>query len=283
MTIVKISLIVLIIVAAVASYLVWQSSAVAQVNSTDTQHTPEQTPKAQTTKIEYHASFICGSIADSSGPLRPGFYDTDVNIYNKQGFTIPLLWKVVLNDGPSSNFNVKSLKATTSTSINCEQIRNVVHLNDRESFIQGFVVLSAELSPEVIGALYSGKGGTVLEQSNQNLDVLNVQSINTVNALKNSDKQLILYKLSFRITEDGSGKIPSSMIAKRLYVVVPTKEYQIFDPEQEVKQVLMNTFALNQQEIDGVMVKIISVNFDVESLKDDHALSVQQVKPVQVP
>ena len=269
--------------AVTVGYLVWQSSAAAQVNSTNAQQTAERTPTTQTTKIEYHASFICGSIVDSSGPLRPGFYDTDVNIYNKQGFTVPLLWKVVLNDGPSSNFNIKSLEATTSTSISCEQIKNTAHLNNTESFIQGFVVLRAELSPELIGALYSGTGGTVTEQSNQNLDVLNVQSIHTVNALKNSVKQLILSKISFSITADGSGKIPANMLSKRLYVVIPTNEYKIFDPEQEVKHVLMNEFGLNQKDIDAVIVKIITVNFSVESLKDDHALSVQQVKPVLVP
>lgn len=277
-------LIVLTVVAIVASsYLVWQSSAAVQVNSTNSQQTAEQTPATQTTKIEYHASFICGSISDSSGPLRPGFYDTDVNIYNKQGFTIPLLWKVVLNDGPSSNFKVKSLAATTSTSISCEQIKNAIHLNNTESFIQGFVVLRAELSPEVMGTLYSSKGGTAVEQSNQNPDVLNVQSINTVNALKDSVKQLILSKISFSITADSSGKIPVNMFSKRLYVVIPTSEYRIFDPEQEVKNALMNEFILNQKDINGVMVKIITVSISVETLKDDHALSVQQVKPVQVP
>jgi len=279
----KLLLVLAVVTAVTLSYLVWQSSAVAQVNSTNSQQTTAQTPTVQTTKIEYHASFICGSITDSSGPLRPGFYDTDVNIYNKQGFTIPLLWKVVLTDGPSSNFKVKRLEAAASTSISCEQIKNAVHLNNTESFTQGFVVLRAELSPEVIGALYSGKGGTVVEQSSQNLDVLNVQSINTVNALKDSVKQLILSKISFSITTDSTGKIPVNMLSKRLYVLIPTTEYQIFDPEQEVKHAVMNKFALNQKDIDGVMIKIITVSFSVEALKDDHALSVQQVKPVQVP
>ncbi len=280
---VKTSLIVLTVsIGILVSYLVWQSSAVAQVNSTNEQQSVEQTPP-QTTKIEYHASFVCGSITDSSGPLRPGYYDTDVNIYNKQGFIVPLLWKVVLNDGPSSNFNIKNLDATTSTSISCEQIKNAVYRNDADSFIQGFVVLRAELSPEIIGALFSGKGGTVVEQSDQSLDVLNVQSIHTVNALKDSVRQVILFKISFSITTDSSGKIPSNMFSKRLYVVIPTDEYQIFDPEYEVKQVLVKKFALNQEDIDGLKVRITSVNFSVESLKDDHALSVQQVKPVEVP
>ena len=269
--------------AVTVSYLVWQSSAVAQVNPINEQPSAEQTPAKQTTKIEYHASFICGMIADSFGPLRPGIYDTDVNIYNKQGFTIPLLWKVVMNDGLSSNFKIKNLEATASTSISCEQIKNAINLNNTESFTQGFVVLRAELSPEVIGALYSGKGGTVVEQSDQNLDVLNVQGIHTVNALKDSVKQVIIYKISFSITADSSGKVPSNMLSKRLYVVVPTEEYQIFDPEDEVKQMLLNKFALDQKDSDGLKIRIISVAFSVESLKDDHALSVQQVKPVEIP
>ncbi len=267
----------------IASYLVWQSSAVAQLDSTNEQASVEQTPVKETTKIEYHASFICGTISGSDGPLRPGIYDTDVNIYNKQGFTIPLLWKVVMNDGPSTNFKIKNLEAATSTSLSCEQIKSAIRLNNTESFTQGFVVLRAELSPEVIGALYSGKGGTVVEQSDQDLDVLNVQSIHTVNALHDSVKQVILYKISFSIAADSSGKIPSNMLSKRLYVVVPTEEYKIFDPADEVKQLLLNKFGLDQKDSDDLQVRIISVAFSVESLKDDHALSVQQVKPVEVP
>jgi len=283
MTVGKMTVIALTLAAVATSYIVWQYSAVAQVDSGKVQDGSEELPEKHSTKVEYHASFICGSIADASGPLRPGFYDTDINIYNRQGFIVPLLWRVVLNDGPSSNYNVKSLEGMTSTSINCEQIGNIIHLNDTESFVQGFVILRTELSPEVISALYSKYGATIPEQSIESLNVLNVQSINTVNALKTSEKQLFLYKVSFRVTEDGSGKIPVGMLSKRLYVIIPTKEYQIFDPELEVKDLLMNKFTLTQQEIDSITVKIISVSFSAESLKDDHALSIQQVKPVQVP
>jgi hypothetical protein len=34
--------------------------------------------------ITYVAKFVCGSIVDDNGPLRPGHYNTDISITNKQ-------------------------------------------------------------------------------------------------------------------------------------------------------------------------------------------------------
>lgn len=34
--------------------------------------------------ITYVAKFVCGSIVDRTGPLRPGHYNTDISIANKQ-------------------------------------------------------------------------------------------------------------------------------------------------------------------------------------------------------
>jgi hypothetical protein len=267
---------ILIVIAAttiIAGYVLWQFSY-EQANSATA-----QSANQTSTKIEYHASFICGVIEDSSGPLRPGYYDTDINIYNKQGFMLPLLWKAVLNDGASSNFKIKNLEAVSSTAISCEQIRSALEHNS-ESYIQGFVVLRAELSPEIIGALYSGKGGTVVEQP-ENLDVLNVQSIHTVNALEGAVKTTILAKVAFVITSDESGKVPVEMLSKRLYAVIPATEYEVFDAESEVKQILAKKFELDQN--DAVKIRIVYTNFMTHSLGDDHALAVQQVKPVSAP
>ena len=53
--------------------------------------------------ITYTAKFVCGSVFGDEGPLRPGHYDTDISIFNKQNFPIKILWNVVINDGISSN------------------------------------------------------------------------------------------------------------------------------------------------------------------------------------
>src|SRR5438309_1666882 len=42
--------------------------------------------------ITYTAKFECGSIYADEGPLRPGHYDTDLSIFNKQNYQTSILW-----------------------------------------------------------------------------------------------------------------------------------------------------------------------------------------------
>ena len=39
-------------------------------------------------RLEYTARFICGTITGEEGPLRPGRYNSDINIFNRQSFPI---------------------------------------------------------------------------------------------------------------------------------------------------------------------------------------------------
>ena len=34
--------------------------------------------------IEYNARYFCGTIVGQDGPLRPGRYNSDINIFNRQ-------------------------------------------------------------------------------------------------------------------------------------------------------------------------------------------------------
>ncbi|MDE1770810.1 MAG: hypothetical protein KGI28_09730, partial [Thaumarchaeota archaeon] len=42
--------------------------------------------------VSYTTKFECGSIFAGEGPLRPGHYDTDISLYNKQRFQVQVLW-----------------------------------------------------------------------------------------------------------------------------------------------------------------------------------------------
>ncbi len=46
-------------------------------------------------RLEYTARFICGTITGEEGPLRPGRYNSDINIFNRQSFPISFFWKAV--------------------------------------------------------------------------------------------------------------------------------------------------------------------------------------------
>jgi len=41
--------------------------------------------------VTYTPKFICGSVSSDEGPVRPGHYDTDISILNKQDYPIKIL------------------------------------------------------------------------------------------------------------------------------------------------------------------------------------------------
>src|SRR6188472_2888605 len=45
----------------------------------------------QISGITYTAKFECGAIFEDYGLLSPGYYDTDISIFNKQGYPITVL------------------------------------------------------------------------------------------------------------------------------------------------------------------------------------------------
>src|SRR5207245_9835174 len=55
------------------------------------------------TGIMYTTKFECDSIYADEGPLRPGQYDIDVSIFNKQKFKTTMLWNAIVNNGSASD------------------------------------------------------------------------------------------------------------------------------------------------------------------------------------
>ena len=64
-----------------------QSSAGATFTS-DVRNQDQQKNSSQIKSITYTAKFECGSIIGNEGPLRPGHYDTDISIFNRQEYPV---------------------------------------------------------------------------------------------------------------------------------------------------------------------------------------------------
>ena len=79
---------------------------------------------SSTQGIVYTAKFVCGSIPDSSGPIRPGHYDTSVNILNTKSYPVGILWSAEINDGPASTSLLKNLESERSTGFSCKDIKS---------------------------------------------------------------------------------------------------------------------------------------------------------------
>ena len=72
----------------------------------------------QISGITYTAKFECGAIFEDHGLLSPGYYDTDISIFNKQGYPITVLLNVIVNNSNSSvNSIIKIIQPEKSTGI----------------------------------------------------------------------------------------------------------------------------------------------------------------------
>ena len=247
-----------------------QGSTTDATNSSSQQDNNTQ----QIRNIIYNAKFECGTISGNEGPLRPGHYDTDIGIFNKQDFPVKIQWSATANNGMNTNSILRTLQPQTSTSMVCKELRQI--LGNNQSFVEGYVIINVPIEPGLLGSL-SG-GSTVLGRTGD-INLLEVQAFYTANALAELPHEVLVDKIAFAIENDTSGKIPAEMIGRILDVTVPSKMGEISDPEQKVKDALAEKYALSDQELAGLMIEIKSVGAGVGSMIDDHAISLSKITP----
>lgn len=225
-----------------------------------------------TRSVTYTTKFECGSIFAGEGPLRPGHYDTDISLFNKQKFQIQVLWNSVPNNGQSSNAILLKMDSETSRSITCQDIRTSLG-NNNENFIEGFTIINVPLDSTL------GSEITMTNSLSNDANILDVQAFYTANALDTLPHEVIVDKISFYIIQDGSGKIPSNMIQKTLDISMPSGLNQISDTEKKVKDALAKQYTLSDDDLAKIVIRIKDVSVGVGVLIDDHAISLSTVKP----
>jgi hypothetical protein len=259
-----------IIIAAVFAVLPRSESTTTATNSSAS----DQENSTQIRNIIYNVKFECGTISGDEGPLRPGHYDTDIGIFNKQDFEVKIMWSATANDGKNTNSILKTLQPQGSTGIVCKDLWQV--LGNNQSFVEGFVVINVPVEPGLLGSLSDGI--TVLGRA-EDINLLEVQAFYTANALNELPHEVLVDKITFVIINDESGKIPAEMIGKILDITVPSTMNEISDPEAKVKDALAEKYALSDQERTGLEVEIQSVGVGVGTMIDDHAISLSKVTP----
>jgi hypothetical protein len=228
----------------------------------------------QISNIIYNVKFECGTIRGDEGPLRPGHYDTDIGILNKQDFPVKIQWSATANDGRNTNSILKTLEPQGVTGIVCKDLRRI--LGNNQSFVEGFVIVNVPVEPGLLGSLSDGT--TVLGRS-EDINILEVQAFYTANALDELPHALLVDKITFAITNDTSGKIPVEMMARTLDITVPSSMNEISDPEAKVKSALAEKYALSDQELTGLEIEIQGVGVGVGTMIDDHAVSLSKITP----
>ena len=260
-----------VIIAAVFAALPRSESTTVATNSSSSGKEEDST---QIRNIIYNVKFECGTISGNEGPLRPGHYDTDIGILNKQDIAVKIQWSAAANDGANPNSILKTLQPQASTSIVCKDMRQV--LGDDDHFVEGFVIINVPLEPGLLGSLSEG---TQILGRPEDINLLEVQAFYTANALDELPHEVLVDKITFTIVNDTSGKIPAEMTGKILDITVPSTMDEISDSESKVKQALGEKYALSEQELAGLQIDIQSVGVGVGTMIDDHAISVSKITP----
>jgi Prealbumin-like fold domain len=260
--------------------IVNQGDDVATFNSisgseSEQQQQQQQNGSTAIRNLTYTAKFECGTISGSEGPLRPGHYDTDIGILNKQEFPVKVMWSATLNDGNNTNSILRTLQPQGSTGIVCNDVREVLRNDQR--FVEGFVIINVPLEPGLLGTL--SEGTVILGRTIEDINMLEVQAFYTANALAELPHQSYVDKITFAILNDTSGKIPIPMIGKTLDITVSSEINQVSDPEMKVKSALAETYGLSEQELQALEVDIRDVSVGVGTMIDDHAISMSTVLP----
>jgi hypothetical protein len=227
--------------------------------------------------ILYAAKFECGTISGNEGPLRPGHYDTDIGIFNKQSFAVRVTWSAAASDDETTNALLKTLTPQVSTNIVCKDIRSVI--GEEPEFVEGFVLIEVPVDPRLLSSI-SG-GSTVLSSNQQDqFDVLDVQTFYTANALDELPHSVLVDKISFVIHANSTiGSLPDSIIDTILDVTVPSEMGEVSDPEEKVKSHLSMQYNMTSEEMSRVVIEIRSVDIGVGTMIDDHAISLSKVRP----
>lgn len=221
--------------------------------------------------IVYTAKFECGTISGNEGPLRPGHYDTDIGILNKQDFNVQFTWTVIVNDGRTTHPVTKELAPQTSTGIVCDHLSTLV---GNEKFVEGFVIIDVPVS----GQIFSGSS-TIVGRQGSTVDILDVQVFYTANALEQLPHEILVDKIVFTIESDPSGKVPEEMVGRTLDVTLRSSLDEISDPTEKVRGFIAERYELSEQEAAGLEITVESVSAGVGTMIDDHALSLSRVPP----
>jgi hypothetical protein len=247
-------------------------------SATDLSNALSSAPTINT--ITYTPKFVCGAISYLEGPLRPGYYDTDISIFNKQDYAINFLWNMVITDGHSSNAIIKKLPAETSTKISCSDL--FVLLPDNVKFLEGFVLITLPVSGNMIGAFQDSRnsGISILKPINrENANLIDVQVFYTANALPNLPEAIIIEKILFRVLNDSSAKIPKKLLDSDLEVVFPLQHEEIYDPIDRIKATFVRQYGLSYLEASKLNVKINQTDLSASFQQDDHAISSSRILP----
>ena len=152
-----------------------------------------------------------------------------------------------------------------------------------KNIFEGVLTISVDLDPSVLSAISSSKSGIAgVVSDSEATSVLSVDAIYTVNALKVSNREIVLQLIEYSINKQND-KIPSNMVSKVLSIAIPIRTNETINPDNQVRSSLMKDFSLTPAEAARLDITIRGLSLGVGALDDNHALSLERVNPYQPP
>ena len=224
--------------------------------------------------IVYVSKFVCGSVSGDEGPIRPGHYDTNIGIFNKQNHLISYFWNVAVSNGPTTHSILQSIEKQQSIGIICNDIKKILGMQqDDNSLVEGFVFINVPTNYNI------SNPNTIVQNSDNSMNLLEVQTFYTANALETLPHEVIYENISFYIINDETGKIPSEQIRTIMDVTIQSKLNQISNTETKIKQILADYYDIANDDLYKISIRIKNISIGVSTLIDDHAISLHVVSP----
>ena len=139
--------------------------------------------------------------------------------------------------------------------------------------VEGFIFINVPTNYNI------SNPNTVIQNPDNTLNLLEVQTFYTANALETLPHEVIYENISFYILNDETGKIPTEQIRTTMDVTIQSKLDEISNTETKIKQILAGYYNIENDDLDKISVRIKNISIGVSTLIDDHAISLHVVSP----
>ena len=256
----------------------------AQIDSNKAKTQSQDQNQAKT--VDYYARFNCGTINNDNGPLRPGKYDSDITIFNKQNFPLTVIWKPIeINQENKNNFQAINIQPQSIVNINCAKVfpySSISNSTLNSKFTEGVALIRISTNNgQLTNNFLYNQGSSIIINNQELADLVNVDVLHTVNTLSGLKKDNLYLKVDFSL-EHLTGKINSSSGGENknnLTAIFPIETNKIINPISLIKQNLNNNSSNNQQSLNNAKIKIIKSQIISNNPTDNHALTFQKIIP----
>lgn len=233
---------------------------------------------------DYYARFNCGTIDNDNGPLRPGKYDSDITIFNRQSFPLTIIWKPIgIDQENKANFQTINIQPESIVNINCAKIFSSSSIQNsilNNKFIEGIVLIRINTdNGQLTNNFLNNQGSSIIIDSKQLGNLINVDVLYTVNTLSDLNKQAFYLKVDFSISHQNE-KINGQNEKDNLTTIFPINPNSIINPVESVKDILNKNSTSNYKLSNNTTIRILNTQLLTNTFTDNHALTFQKILPL---